>query len=97
MTLSKAAGVFMIFPTLSLAIYITVINRFDKAELAHNLAVCFWICANSIWMFGEFYYDDKMRTPATVFFIAGLITMLFYYVPVFLKRSGILKNSAKPD
>jgi hypothetical protein len=90
-TISKSAGVFMIAPTLALAIYITAINRSDKAELAHNLAVCFWICANSIWMIGEFYYEDGLRPPAIVFFVLGLTVMLFYYVPVFLRRSGLVR------
>jgi len=85
-TVSKPAGIFMIFPTLALAIYITVINRLDKTELAHNLAVCFWICANSIWMIGEFYYDDGLRTPAIVFFMMGLTVMLLYYVPVATRK-----------
>ena len=90
-TLSKTAGLFMIVPTLALAIYITYINRTDKAELAHNLAVCFWICANSVWMIGEFFYDDGMRPAAIVFFLMGLITMLFYYIPVLIKRTGLIK------
>jgi hypothetical protein len=81
----------MIAPTLALAVYITVRNKEDKAELAHNLAVCFWICANSIWMIGEFFYEDTFRPQAIVFFILGLLTMLFYYVPVLLKKSGIIK------
>jgi hypothetical protein len=85
-TLSEAAGIIMIVPTLGLAIYITIINRFDKAEFAHNLAVCFWICANSVWMIGEFFYDDGLRPQAIVFFTLGLIVMLFYYIPVFIKR-----------
>ena len=26
-----------------------------KAELAHNLAIAFWICANGYWMISEFF------------------------------------------
>jgi hypothetical protein len=85
-TLSKTVGVFMIVPTLALAIYITYINRKDKAELAHNLAVCFWISANSVWMIGEFYFDDHTRSFAVVFFVLGLLMMLFYYVPLIFRR-----------
>jgi hypothetical protein len=79
-TLSKSAGLFMIVPTLALAIFITWINRREKAELAHNLAICFWICANSVWMIGEFFYDDTTRPLATAFFIAGLFMMVRYYL-----------------
>jgi hypothetical protein len=81
----------MIIPTLTLAIYITYKNRKDKSELAHNLAVCFWIAANSVWMIGEFYYEDKLRPAAIVFFILGFSMMLFYYIPLLLKRAGFLK------
>ncbi len=92
-TISKSLGVFMIMPTLALAIYITIIHKRDKSELAHNLAVCFWICANSTWMIGEFFYDDSFRTQATVFFLAGLLTMMLYYVPLLYRKTLQLKKS----
>jgi hypothetical protein len=79
-TLSKTLGVVMIFPTVALAIYITWLHRQTKVELFHNLAVVFWLFANSIWMIGEFYYDDSLRPFALVFFIAGLGTAAYYYV-----------------
>ena len=91
-TISKSLGVFMIIPTLALAIYITIIHKRDKSELAHNLAVCFWICANSTWMIGEFFYDDSFRTQATVFFLAGLLTMMLYYVPLLYRKTLQLKR-----
>lgn len=78
-TLSKAAGLLMIGPTLALALFITWKNREDRAELMHNLAICMWICANSTWMIGEFYFDDTTRELAVVFFVAGLLSMLYYY------------------
>lgn len=78
-TFSKAAGVMMIIPTLLLAIFITWKNRAIKAELAHNIAICMWICANSVWMIGEFYFNDTTRELAVVFFVTGLLSMLYYY------------------
>lgn len=69
----------MIVPTLALAIFITVRNKADQAELVHNLAICFWIAANSTWMIGEFYFHDKTRPIAVVFFILGLLMMTRYY------------------
>jgi hypothetical protein len=79
-TLSRTAGMFMIVPTLALAIFITVKNRRDIAEFTHNLAVCFWICANSVWMFGEFYMQDGTRHFAIIFFLLGLFSMAYYYI-----------------
>ncbi len=78
-SLSKTMGMVMIVPTIGLAIYITYLNRAEKSELAHNLAVCFWILANSIWMIGEFYLDDSTRKFAIIFFILGLAIMAKYY------------------
>jgi hypothetical protein len=42
--------------------------------------VVFWICANSIWMIGEFFYDDHTRHGATVFFVLGLLCVAWYYL-----------------
>ena len=85
-TLSKPMGVIMIAPTILLAIYITWLNRSVKTELLHNLAVVFWIAANSIWMIGEFYYEDSTRKFALIFFVAGLLTAGYYYLSEFILR-----------
>jgi hypothetical protein len=46
----QTLGIIMVIPTLSVAIYISYRTRNIKSELAHNLAVAFWISANSYWM-----------------------------------------------
>jgi hypothetical protein len=86
-TLSKTLGVIMIAPTVALAIYITWLHRHSKVELLHNLAVVLWLFANSIWMVGEFYYEDGTRSVALVFFIAGLGTAAYYYVSEVMLKS----------
>jgi hypothetical protein len=77
----RLVGVCMILPTISVAIYITSRMREHREEFIHNLAVCFWLCANSVWMVGEFFYDDKTRPYAVVFFALGLFTLAVHYVP----------------
>jgi hypothetical protein len=72
-------GVFMILPTICVAFFITWHTRKIITELFHNLAVCCWVCANSVWMIGEFFYDDTTRPYATVFFVTGVIIMTIYY------------------
>ncbi len=69
----------MVVPTLLLAFFITFKSREDRAELFHNLAVCSWIMANSIWMAGEFFYEDTTRTYAAVFFALGFVFIGWYY------------------
>ena len=83
-TLSKTMGLVMIMPTLILAIYITFLHRKNKSELLHNLAIVFWICANSVWMTGEFFFKDGLRDYALIFFIAGIVMVSYYYLSEFV-------------
>jgi hypothetical protein len=66
------AGTVMILPTLAVAIDIARRSWHDRLEFTHNLAVCFWICANAVWMIGEFFFDDSLRRYSAVFFRSGL-------------------------
>lgn len=87
----RTLGIIMIFPTLFLAFYITYKFRQPLSELYHNLAVCFWIMANTIWMIGEFFFDDTLRPYSIVFFLAGLLVILYYYIFVNRKLNLIPK------
>ncbi|MFZ1262478.1 MAG: hypothetical protein WAT34_03135 [Chitinophagaceae bacterium] len=83
----KPLGIAMIIPTLCIAIWIAWHNRHIKSELAHNLAIVFWISANSLWMISEFagfdasilwrYFTGKHL--ALIPFVAGALTLLYYY------------------
>ena len=85
----KPGGLIMIIPTIAVAFHITWLRRQIISDLFHNLAVSFWICANSAWMIGEFYFDDGLRNIALFFFISGLITLgIFYLVIIPRKRKG---------
>ena len=88
----KTAGMIMIIPTIGVAIHITWLRRSIKADLYHNLAVCFWISANSAWMVGEFFFDDTLRPVSTVFFILGLITVGLYYSMVLPKEKKLIRQ-----
>ena len=55
----KVLGIIMIVPTLTVAILIAWRTRKLASELAHNLAVAFWISANSFWMISEFLGFEK--------------------------------------
>jgi hypothetical protein len=86
----KPLGVAMIFPTLIVAIYITWRNRHVVAELTHNLAITFWILANSMWMIFEFLEKDaELKYYCLIPFGLGLLILIYYYllyVPVHRKR-----------
>lgn len=79
----RPLGIFMIIPTISVAILITWQTRKIKAELFHNLAVDFWICANALWMLLEFTgKDDRYRVYTAIPFGIGLFFILTYYLIV---------------
>ena len=90
----KTGGIVMIVPTLAVAFYITWKMRIHTAELFHNLAVCSWICANSIWMVGEFFFNDGLRQPATIFFSLGLIFIGWYYFVLLPRENKRIKAIA---
>jgi hypothetical protein len=84
----KPLGMAMIVPTLSIAIWIARKNRQIKIELAHNLAIIFWITANSYWMISEFLGFDEIivwkeftgKHLALIPFVTGALILLYYYV-----------------
>ncbi|WP_210114475.1 hypothetical protein [Hymenobacter elongatus] len=84
----KPLALLMIGPTLGIALLITWRTRTIKAELAHNLAIVFWISANSYWMISEFFDFDTMRVwgsltgkhMALLPFLTGLLILAYYYL-----------------
>ena len=83
----KELGIAMIVPTLSVAIWIAWKNRHIKSELAHNLAIVFWITANAYWMISEFLAFDEMivwreftgKHLSLIPFCTGVLLLLYYY------------------
>ena len=83
----KVLGIAMVIPTLSIAIIIAWRTRHIAAELAHNLAITFWISANSYWMISEFFGFDEMvvwreftgKHLALIPFVTGAMLLLYYY------------------
>jgi hypothetical protein len=84
----KELGITMIIPTLSVAIWIAWRTREIKSELAHNLAIVFWISANAYWMISEFFGFDTTgvwrnftgKHFALIPFSIGALILLYYYI-----------------
>jgi hypothetical protein len=93
----RVLGIAMVVPTLAVAIFIAYRTRHIKSELAHNLAVTFWISANSYWMISEFFGFDAMKVVgpyegkhlAMIPFIIGVIILGWYY---FIQRPKELRT-----
>ena len=83
----KPLGLIMIVPTIGAALLITWQTRHIKAELLHNIAVVFWICANAYWMIAEFFSDnDDLRYYAAIPFSLGIIVIGYYYIGNFQEK-----------
>lgn len=84
----KPLGILMIFPTLIIAIIIAWRTRQMKSELYHNLAITFWIGANSYWMVSEFLHFDSVivygditcKHLALIPFVSGILLLAYYYI-----------------
>jgi len=84
----EVLGIAMIFPTLIISIVIAWRTRAMRSELAHNLAISFWITANSLWMIAEFFGFDEMviwhgfegKHLALIPFAVGASILLYYYL-----------------
>ena len=90
----KTLGIVMIFPTLIISLIISWRTRHLKSELAHNLAVTFWITANSYWMISEFFGFDEVviwqgitgKHMALFPFSVGVLILAWYYLLKKLKQ-----------
>lgn len=88
----RPLGLAMLVPTLTVAVVITWQTRVMKAELYHNLAIVFWICANGYWMIVEFLDRDDLRTWTTIPFGIGLFFILSYYLYILPREKRRLRE-----
>ena len=83
----KPLVIVMIFPTLIISIIIAYRTKEMVSELCHNLAITFWISANSYWMISEFMKFDALpvyggityKHLALIPFFMGVFCLVYYY------------------
>jgi hypothetical protein len=73
----KLLGVSMIIPTIAIAIFICY-KTFKTADFFVNLAVLFWVSANSFWMCAEFYNFLQLKNYTAIPFALGFISFGIY-------------------
>jgi len=83
----RILGIFIIFPAIGFAIFIAYKSRKNFLEFSYNLAVVFWIMANSYWMVLEFFGHEEYKIFAIIPFLIGLAIIGNYYLQGLLKRS----------
>lgn len=89
----KMIGTLMILPTIGLAINIAYLTR-KTIDLHINMAILFWICANSFWMILEFSGYTDLKIYATIPFILGFIFVGIFY---FKRWSGEKPLEKSPE
>lgn len=84
----RPLGIVMIIPTLVISIVIAFRTRQYMSEVCHNLAITFWITANSYWMISEFFHFDTnalfsgytYKHLAIIPFVIGIALLGYYYI-----------------
>ena len=73
----KVLGVSMILPTVFIALFISY-KTFRTPEFFVNLAVLFWISANSFWMCAEFFDFIQYKYITAIPFGLGFVAFAVY-------------------
>lgn len=84
----KYLGLFMVFPTIGMAIYIFLKSTRFSTSYFFNLAIICWITANSSWMIGELFFSKThihhiyllTKYSAATLFVVGLGVLFLYFL-----------------
>ena len=87
----KTFGLVMAIPTNIVAIVMAIITRKDRDRFLPNVAIIFWIVANTNWMLAEFY-NLNTKDSSLYPFVLGLLVFGFYLV-----RKALTINKVEED
>ena len=75
----RGLGTFMVLPTIAVAVILAIRSRANHIFWI-NLAICFWITANSYWMLCEFFEREEIKNYAGIPFACGFIAVAVFYL-----------------
>jgi hypothetical protein len=79
-SIDSKIGAMLALPTIAVSIWI-LFKAKTVSAIYHNIAVCFWITANSLWMISEMYkFEDKAKPIVIILFATGLLAIASYYL-----------------
>ncbi|MES2513391.1 MAG: hypothetical protein V4580_04575 [Bacteroidota bacterium] len=84
----KWLGIAMVIPTLAIAIIIVYFTR-KGVDLYLNLAILCWICANSFWMYIEFFTSGEYKLLASFPFALGFIFIAIFYYKILADKAKL--------
>ena len=88
-SIDSKIGAMLVFPTIAVSIWILMQSKTVSA-IYHNIAVCFWITANSLWMISELYkFEDKTKPVVIILFSFGLLILAYYYIRTALVKKRV--------
>lgn len=74
----RVLGMTMVIPTIFISLFISY-KTLKDTEFFINLAITFWITANSYWMCCEFLGHIELKNYAAIPFILGFISTGYFY------------------
>lgn len=84
----RILGMIMVAPTISIALFIAY-KSFTETEFFINLAIAFWILANSYWMCCEFLGHIELKNYAAIPFVLGFISTGYFYYKKQKEKSAV--------
>lgn len=89
----KLLGACMIIPTVFLAFFLAI-KTYSTRDFYINMAILFWISANSYWMIMEFFFANQYKEFAVIPFTLGFIFVALFYANAGKKKEVHEHSSA---
>lgn len=88
----QSAALFLAVPAVITAIHIAWLNRTNTALSFRHVAISYWVGANVLWMYGQFYNTTAVNPYAMVLFTAGAVVAVSYYAFIWPAENAKAKN-----
>jgi len=83
----RVLGTAMIAPTIAVAVFLALKSRLERVFWI-NVAICFWIAANSYWMLCEFFGHEDIKNWAGLPFALGFAAVAVFYLKPARREGG---------
>jgi purine-cytosine permease-like protein len=82
-------GTVAVVPIITYHVYVIWKARKDAHAVAQGVVSGILLCANTVWMFGDFFFGhDQLRNVARWVFTIGMILGLLFFIYILRKDSS---------